>query len=103
MLCKSINLRLKEFKNDSSIDLSNITINPDIQIVRFFKDYEETSPGSQTFFNTDARDFDILRRETTMVTPDNIFFNHKSELVCVNDFIDPLNVFKRTTAMLLAS
>ncbi|RTH89643.1 hypothetical protein C3I33_08555 [Campylobacter jejuni] len=59
--------------------------------------------GSQTFFNTDARDFDILRRESTMVTPDNIFFNRGGELVCVNGFIDPLNVFKRTTAMLLAS
>ncbi|ECC1278783.1 hypothetical protein FNP02_00940 [Campylobacter coli] len=41
------------------------------------------------FFNTDARDFDILRRETTMSTPDNIFFKRKGELVCVNDFVNP--------------
>lgn len=87
----------------SAIDLSNIAFNPSIQIIHFLKDYKETNPGSQTFFNTDARDFDILRRETTMVTPDNIFFNRKGELVCVNDFVNPLNVFKRTTAMLLAS
>lgn len=87
----------------STIELSNITFNPSIQIIHFLKDYKETNPGSQTFFNTDARDFDILRRETTMVTPDNIFFNREGGLVCVNDFIDPLNVFKRTTAMLLAS
>ncbi|EAL2698621.1 hypothetical protein AZ702_08965 [Campylobacter coli] len=71
--------------------------------MRFFKDYKETNPGSQTFFNTDARDFDILRCEPTMSTPGNIFFNRKGELVCVNDFVNPLSVFKRTTAMLLAS
>lgn len=38
-----------------------------------------------------------------MVTPDNIFFNREGELVCVNNFVDTLRVFKRTTAMLLAS
>lgn len=87
----------------STIELSNITFNPSIQIIHFLKDYKETNPGSQTFFNTDARDFDILRRETTMVTPDNIFFNREGELVCVNDFVNSLRVFKRTTAMLLVS
>lgn len=87
----------------SAIELSNITFNPDTQVVRFFKDYKETNPGSQTFFNTDARDFDILRHEPTMLTPGNIFFNREGGLVCVNNFIDPLRVFKRTTAMLLTS
>lgn len=29
----------------SAIELSNITFNPSIQIIRFFKDFEETSPG----------------------------------------------------------
>lgn len=87
----------------SAIDLSNITFNPGIQIIHFFKDYKETNPGSRTFFNTGARDFDILRYESTMATPDNIFFNRKGELVCVNDFVNPLRVFKRTAAMLLAS
>lgn len=87
----------------SAIELSNIAFNPSIQIIHFFKDYKETNPGSQTFFNTDARDFDILRYESTMATPDNIFFNRKGELVCVNDFVNPLRVFKRTAAMLLAS
>lgn len=33
----------------SSIELSNITFNPDTQVVSFFKDYKETNPGSQTF------------------------------------------------------
>ncbi|EKN8003830.1 hypothetical protein PYY25_001863 [Campylobacter coli] len=86
-----------------AIDLSNITFNPSIQIIRFFKEYKETNPGSQTFFNTDARDFDILRHEPTMLTPGNIFFNRKGELVCVNNFVNPLRVFKRTTAMMLAA
>ncbi len=87
----------------SAIDSSNITFNPSIQTVRFFKDYKETNPGSQTFFNTDSRDFDILRRKSTMLTPGNIFFNRKGELVWINDFVNPPRVFKRTTAMLLAS
>ncbi|EPP4233446.1 hypothetical protein ACUPZ6_001936 [Campylobacter coli] len=104
---------LKEFNEFIEVTTSNYkfnTKNPKGIIITNTKDlkFDELNDflrnsGSQTFFNTDARDFDILRRETTMVTPDNIFFNREGELVCVNDFIDPLNVFKRTTAMLLAS
>lgn len=104
---------LKEFNEFIELTTRNYlfnTKNPKGIIITNTKDlkFDELNDflrnsGSQTFFNTDARDFDILRRESTMVTPDNIFFNRGGELVCVNDFIDPLNVFKRTTAMLLAS
>ncbi|MGI7118428.1 hypothetical protein ACNGEM_07495 [Campylobacter coli] len=104
---------LKEFNEFIDATARNYrfkTKNPKGIIITNTKDLKFTelndflrNPGTQTFFNTDARDFDILRRESTMVTPDNIFFNREGELVCVNDFINPLNVFKRTTAMMLAS
>lgn len=104
---------LKEFNEFIDATARNYrfkTKNPKGIIITNTKDLKFTelndflrNPGTQTFFNTDARDFDILRRESTMVTPDNIFFNREGELVCVNDFVDPLKIFKRTTAMMLAS
>ncbi|HEH4511432.1 TPA: hypothetical protein SG275_001384 [Campylobacter coli] len=104
---------LKEFNEFIDATARNYrfkTKNPKGIIITNTKDLKFTelndflrNPGTQTFFNTDARDFDILRRESTMVTPDNIFFNRKGELVCVNDFVNPLKIFKRTTAMMLAS
>lgn len=77
-----------------------------IQVFKLFtslKTIKKQIQDLKLFFNTDARDFDILRRESTMLTPGNIFFNRKGELVWVNNFVNSLRVFKRTTAMLLVS
>lgn len=91
--------------NNCMLFLGNILVKLDYNtLIHVIEDIYCFNENTQLVFDIDARHLDVIRYNSDLLTPNNIYFiRDNKELTCVDEFAHAIRVFKRKTLHLINS